>query len=149
MNEPVPFLRKAIPNSTVLEALAESRLAGLANGKSHSLVRLGLLHILSKEPVSLSSLAESLCCQRSNVTSSIDRLERDGWVRRRPQVDDRRVILAELTEAGALAYTEALEAMTQLERELLEVVGPEKAAEIAAALEAIEEAAETLASKAI
>jgi DNA-binding MarR family transcriptional regulator len=49
----------------------------------------------------LSELAARLSCVRSNMTQLIDRLEKDGLVRRVRDPKDRRVIRAELTETGA------------------------------------------------
>jgi len=49
----------------------------------------------------LSELAARLKCVRSNMTQLVDRLEKDGYVRRVHDTEDRRVIRAELTENGA------------------------------------------------
>jgi DNA-binding MarR family transcriptional regulator len=45
-------------------------------------------------------LADRLCCDASNVTGIVDRLEERGLVERRPATDDRRVKHLVLTEAG-------------------------------------------------
>jgi len=44
---------------------------------------------------------------RSNITQLMDRLEKDGLVRRRADRDDRRSVLAELTPAGTQAHAKA------------------------------------------
>ena len=60
-----------------------------------------LLTVLAKEgEVPLNRLSESLCCACSNVTGLVDRLERDGLVRRERSREDRRVILLSLTKKG-------------------------------------------------
>ncbi len=63
-------------------------------------------------PVSLGCLAEDQSCARSNITQLVDRLEKDGLVRRVPDPDDRRSVKAELTESGAERVREGA---TQLE----------------------------------
>ena len=45
-------------------------------------------------------LGDMLLVNRSNVTGLVDRLERDGLVRRVDDPEDRRVNLVEMTEAG-------------------------------------------------
>ena len=60
-----------------------------------------LLTVLSEEgAVPLNRLSERLCCAGSNVTGIVDRLERDGLVRRERSQEDRRVILLGLTDKG-------------------------------------------------
>jgi DNA-binding MarR family transcriptional regulator len=51
-------------------------------------------------PVSLSELALKLTCVRSNITQLIDRLEKDGLVKRTDDPADRRGVRAEVTSAG-------------------------------------------------
>ena len=60
------------------------------------------------EPCPMSELAGQLCCDNSNVTGIVDRLERRGLVERRPAEHDRRVKLVQLTPAGAALREEAL-----------------------------------------
>jgi DNA-binding MarR family transcriptional regulator len=52
------------------------------------------------EPVPMSSIANSLRCDRSAVTWITDRLEERGYVERRADPDDRRVKLMALTDEG-------------------------------------------------
>jgi len=52
------------------------------------------------KPLALSELAARLSCVRSNITQLVDRLEADGLVRRVDDPEDRRSILAELTQLG-------------------------------------------------
>lgn len=55
----------------------------------------------------MSELADSLVLSRSGVTRLIDRLERDGLVRRENCPNDRRGSYATITEEGAQAYSAA------------------------------------------
>jgi MarR family 2-MHQ and catechol resistance regulon transcriptional repressor len=61
-----------------------------------------LLEALSKEKgeLQLSELGKNLLVTKSNITGLIDRLERDGFVKRKREVEDRRVLKAKITEKG-------------------------------------------------
>jgi len=52
------------------------------------------------DPIPMRDLADRLCCDASNVTSIVDRLESRGLVERRPDPVDRRVKQLVLTDAG-------------------------------------------------
>ena len=68
-----------------------------------------LLH-LSNAPdnrLRMSDLASSVLLSQSGVTRLVDRLERAGHVVRKPCSEDRRVLYAELTEAGRTRLSEA------------------------------------------
>jgi DNA-binding MarR family transcriptional regulator len=59
----------------------------------------------------LGKVGERLQVHRTSVTNIVDKLERDGLVRRVPHAEDRRATLAELTPEGrrvALAATKAM-----------------------------------------
>lgn len=62
---------------------------------------LGMLSRLGQ--IRMGQLAEALGVNPRSITSMIDGLERDGYVRRIPDPDDRRAIMLELTPAGRLA----------------------------------------------
>jgi DNA-binding MarR family transcriptional regulator len=70
----------------------EARLEAAVSPMGLSLAKLGLLHHLAeaKEPLPLSELAQHQNCVRSNITQLVDRLEKEGLVRRRPDPEDRR-----------------------------------------------------------
>ena len=51
--------------------------------------------------ISLSSLSERIRAQNSTVTGIIDRMEREGLVRRERSTSDRRVVYIRLSEKGA------------------------------------------------
>ena len=58
----------------------------------------------AKEPLSQRALADLLGIEGPSVVSMLDRLERDGLVRRAPSPLDRRVKLAHLTDDGRALY---------------------------------------------
>jgi DNA-binding MarR family transcriptional regulator len=56
-------------------------------------------------------LADGLCCDASNVTGLVDRLESKGLVRRTASDEDRRVKVIELTPKGARLRAAFMERM--------------------------------------
>jgi DNA-binding MarR family transcriptional regulator len=86
-----------------------------------SLVELGLtfsqahaLRLLDPErPLPMSSLAERLFCDASNVTGIADRLEARGLVERRSAEGDRRVKALTLTTDGVELRDRVLEIMSE------------------------------------
>ncbi len=68
-----------------------------------SMSKLGVLTQLvdAGKPLPLSELAARLSCVRSNMTQLVDRLEADGLVQRVDDPNDRRSVLAMVTELGA------------------------------------------------
>ncbi len=60
----------------------------------------------AKEPLSQRALADLLGIEGPSIVSMLDRLERDGLVRREPSPLDRRVKLAHLTDDGRALYAE-------------------------------------------
>ncbi len=72
-----------------------------------SLAKYNILNALAEGGGRLpfSTLVEQLGCVRSNVTGLVDRLQEDGLVRRVDHPEDRRMLFAELTEAGRALFT--------------------------------------------
>src|SRR5687767_1423272 len=70
---------------------------GLTFSRYEALV---LLTFSSRGALPLGKMGERLMVHPTSVTSIVDRLERDGLVRRLAGADDRRVVLAEITDAG-------------------------------------------------
>ena len=61
----------------------------------------GVLDILNKiGPVPLKKISEEMMVTGANITCVVDNLEKEGFVKRVPSKEDRRVILAELTSPG-------------------------------------------------
>jgi MarR family 2-MHQ and catechol resistance regulon transcriptional repressor len=71
------------------------------NGHATSTAQYGVLVNLHRmQPCSLTELSTRLFRTSGNVTSLIDRMERDGLVERSDHPEDRRVTLVQLTETG-------------------------------------------------
>ena len=72
-----------------------------------------VLHLIEPErPLPMGELAETMACDKSNVTGLVDRLESRGLVRRRPAAGDRRVKVLVLTPTGSRLRAQLLERMT-------------------------------------
>jgi DNA-binding MarR family transcriptional regulator len=72
-----------------------------------------VLHLIEPErPLPMGQLAETLACDKSNVTGLVDRLESRGLVRRRPSAGDRRVKVLVLTRTGSRLRALLLDRMT-------------------------------------
>src|SRR2546428_12798437 len=69
----------------------EARLEAALGREGLSLAKIGVLGHLAaaRGPLPLRELAERQSCVRSNITQLIDRLEKEGVVRRRPDPNDR------------------------------------------------------------
>jgi DNA-binding MarR family transcriptional regulator len=81
---------------------------GLTFAQAHA------LRLLDPErPLPMSSLAERLLCDASNVTGIADRLESRGLVERKSAEGDRRVKALTLTLAGAELRARVLELMSE------------------------------------
>lgn len=59
-----------------------------------------LMAAASGQASTLGELAEDVNCSRGNLTGVTDRLERDGWLARERDSDDRRVVTLRLTTKG-------------------------------------------------
>ncbi len=72
---------------------------------------LALLSFARNESMAMARMGERLQVHPTSVTSTIDRLERDGLVKRSPHPDDRRATLATLTTEGRAVHAEATAAL--------------------------------------
>ncbi|MGB8511020.1 MAG: MarR family transcriptional regulator [Pyrinomonadaceae bacterium] len=100
----------------------ETRLEAALAESGLTLAKIGVLNHLVKagESLPLSRLAERSSCVKSNMTQLVDRLEADGLVKRADHPEDRRAVLAAITEEGLRRYEAGGRALAALERELLE-----------------------------
>ncbi len=90
--------------------------AGLSHADYEVLVR------LSEVPgrrLRMSELAEGVLFSRSRLSHAVTRLERAGWVRRESAPEDRRGMVATLTDAGLATLRAAAPGHVTAVRELL------------------------------
>lgn len=87
----------------------------------------GLRHLIAAGgQLPLGQLAANLSCVKSNATQLVDRLEAEKLVRRVPDPEDRRSILAELTPEGRRSHAAGLQVVHDFERQLMEGYQPEE-----------------------
>lgn len=77
---------------------------GLTFARYEALV---LLTFSGSGALPLSKIGERLMVHPTSVTNTIDRLQRQGYVRRRPNPRDGRGVLAEITESGRRTVEDA------------------------------------------
>ena len=91
----------------------------------------------SGEPMSQRSLASLVEVEGSSMVAMLDRLERDGLVTRSASLEDRRVKLVRLTDAGLQVYREVQREAGEMRRSLLGDVDAQELAKATALLEAL------------
>jgi len=119
--------------------VVEARLEAALSPTGLSLAKLAVLHLLAdaREPLPLSDLAARQHCVRSNITQLMDRLEKDGLVRRRADPSDRRSVLAELTAAGEHAHAKGVRALAEAQRAIVSALKAGEATSLRNALSAL------------
>jgi DNA-binding MarR family transcriptional regulator len=115
------------------------RESGIPHGYYEILVR------LSEAPgraLRMSQLAEASTSSKSRLSHAVARLEERGWVERLDCATDRRVQIAQLTEAGFAALDDAAPGhVEQVRRSLFDHLSAEQVDQLAAICEAIAAAA--------
>lgn len=111
-------IEPASPNRSVVEEelLAEMTSIGIRDSRQFfrhwhrgflSLVHLNVLTVLLAEgPMPMSRLAAALDVSVASATGIVSRMERRGVVERRHGVEDRRIVLVHLTDAGHKVFDE-------------------------------------------
>jgi len=85
-------------------------LPNLASEFELSAAQCHVLHLIEPDqPIPMGRLADALCCDASNVTGLIDRLESRGLICRQTASGDRRVKVLALTPAGVRLRSTVLE----------------------------------------
>jgi DNA-binding MarR family transcriptional regulator len=115
------------------------RESGIPHGYYEILVR------LSEAPgraLRMSQLAEASTSSKSRLSHAVARLEERGWVERLDCATDRRVQIAQLTDAGFAALDNAAPGhVEQVRRSLFDHLSPNQVDQLAAICEAIAAAA--------
>jgi DNA-binding MarR family transcriptional regulator len=95
------------------------RLAGYDLSVPKALLLLEISPEIGKNP---KSLAKSLDLENSSITGLLDRLEKQGLVKRRPNPEDRRGILISLTPDGIIARQTITTLVEEMDRRIREVI---------------------------
>ncbi|KVC73733.1 MarR family transcriptional regulator [Burkholderia ubonensis] len=77
------------------------------------------------------ALYDALMMSSGGMTARIDRLQRAGWVERRPNPADGRGTLVALTEAGRVLIDEAVVAHVENQRAILDALSASEQAQLA------------------
>lgn len=96
------------------------------------------------EALTMSQLSQKLMVSNGNVTGVVDRLERDGYVRREASPTDRRVQFIALTDHGVAAFRDMAHVHEQW---ITELFADLSANEIKALLTSLDKAKESIAAK--
>ena len=76
------------------------------------------------EPLTPSEISDRTLISSATMTSTLDRLERRGLVRRLPNPEDRRSVLVEVTEDGQEVCDRFLPGIHRVEREVMSALSP-------------------------
>ena len=113
MKRPSPHACDAWQLLIKLSFSQQTQVSPLAAELELSPAQCHVLRLLEPDkPLPMRALAEGLCCDASNVTGLVDRLETRGLVRRTASESDRRVKVLELTPKGVRVRAVFLERMT-------------------------------------
>ncbi|MFD5272226.1 MarR family winged helix-turn-helix transcriptional regulator [Streptomyces sp. NPDC058335] len=103
-----------------------------------------LLAILwSEGDLEIRHLAELSMSTRAAVSSAVNKLEAAGVVRRKPDPNDRRLVVVQLTDAGRVQMEPAMKGQIALEEELLSSLRPEQQRQLMELLWTVTDAVDT------
>jgi DNA-binding MarR family transcriptional regulator len=94
---------------------------GIANNEGHLLT-----YLLSYAPATIGELLRVFGFKRSTMTSMLDRLENARLIRRKPNADDRRSWLVELTAGGRKKAVEVRKIVDRFEKKVVGSVSKEE-----------------------
>lgn len=107
-----------------------------------SAAQAAVLAMLREGPRRISDLTGYAGVAQPTMTVLVDRMERQGWVRRVPDPDDRRAVRVEITQSGEETIAQLLAVRTASLAQRLTALPPEDQAAIAKALPALTALAE-------
>jgi DNA-binding MarR family transcriptional regulator len=105
-----------------------------------TLERARILWQLVEAPRRSGEIAQRCGLTPASVSELVDSLERDGYVRRSEDRNDRRVVVVEITARGRREIERVGELMTAPVAKIIASLSPEKRARLAAALADLQEA---------
>jgi DNA-binding MarR family transcriptional regulator len=97
-----------------------------------------LARLAARGPCSVADVQKAFGLRPSTLTNALDRLERRGFLRRRPNPSDRRTFLLELTAAGRRAAREVVSLVDTLEARVAAQVSARQLAAFHAVIAALE-----------
>lgn len=122
-------MKQNIENLTLGDLLARvSRLVGrrmrmkLAGSGLHHAQGMILFHLWHADGVPQNKLARSLHITAPTATATLQRMERDGWIRRRRDSNDQRIVRVYLTAKSKVLGLETRSSFAELDSELTSVL---------------------------
>jgi len=108
----------------------------LMKGHGLSPQQYNVLRILrgAKGPLNCTEIANRMINRDPDMTRLLDRMETRGWIERARAVEDRRVVLASITESGMALLAELDEPVTECHRRQFSGLDAERKAQITEAL---------------
>jgi len=81
-----------------------------------------LLHLLHRDGIAQQEIALAKHVSPATVTNMLKRMERDGWITRRRDEHDERIVRVYVTEKAQALHTEAQASFSELDTEVTEVL---------------------------
>jgi len=100
----------------------------------HKAQGFAVFYLAHHEGVPQSEIARSFGLSPASVTNMLQRMERDGWIERRPDPDDQRISRVYLTKQARALADEAAGMFHELEREVTSALTAAEQAELRAIL---------------
>jgi DNA-binding MarR family transcriptional regulator len=132
-SDQIDYVSKQLPSAAGLLA----RLLVRQLGDELSRTEIGLLNTLSSGPRRITELAELEGLAQPTMTSLVKQLEQQGLVRRDRQADDRRVVLVNLTDGGAVSLEDYRARVRELLGSYLAEIADQQVEALAAATDAL------------
>ena len=127
-----------VATTTLLEGALDRQLQRDAGMPLAYYLILAMLSEVPDRSMRMSELAAATRSSQSRLSHAVARLERKGWIRRKPCPDDRRSTFAQLTEEGFAALAAAAPGHVEAVRRLLvDRLTPEQLRQLRAISEAI------------
>jgi len=87
-----------------------------------------LFHLWHHDGVAQHEISEAMHIRPASVTNMLKRMERDGWIERRRDAMDHRVVRVFITKKAKALRKEARDTFQQMEQEISEIYTPEEKA---------------------
>jgi DNA-binding MarR family transcriptional regulator len=81
-----------------------------------------LFHLWKRDGIPQNVLAQALSIRPSTATNTLQRMQRDGWVERRRDATDQRIVRVHLTDKAKVLDKEAQATLEELDQELTSVL---------------------------
>ena len=119
-NQPKPTLGQLLAKvSRLVGTRMREKLEEFGLPHSHAMI---LFHLWRKDGLAQNILAKTLHITPPTATSTLQRMERDGWIERKRDDSDQRIVRVYLTEKSGVVRDGARKVFEELDRELASVM---------------------------